>query len=49
MYDESLLAEHPGTYINDDLQRGTLSCKKTAVPQTGKAVDGVWPSMLQGI
>ena len=27
---------------------GTMVCLKVLVPQTGKAVEGVWPGLVQG-
>jgi hypothetical protein len=41
------LPEHPGTNKLLVLQRGTLFCSNLVVPHTGKAVEGVWPSVVQ--
>ena len=39
---------HPGTYKLVVLHRGTVTCVKVVVPQTGKAVEGVCPRLVQG-
>lgn len=39
---------HPGTNKSFVLQRGTFACVNTVVPHTGKAVEGVWPRVVQG-
>jgi hypothetical protein len=38
---------HPGTKRSFELQIGTLFCSNLVVPHTGKAVEGVWPSVVQ--
>jgi hypothetical protein len=38
--------EQPGTYNEFELQSGTVLCLKIEVPQTGKAVSGVWPFVV---
>jgi hypothetical protein len=38
--------EHPGTNRLTELQMGTVFCVKTAVPQRGKALVGVCPSVV---
>ena len=42
------LPEQPGTYRSLELHIATLLCSKTVVPQTGKAVEGVCPEVVQG-
>jgi len=38
----------PGTINEWEPHIGTVVCLNVVVPQTGKAVEGVWPGAVQG-